>query len=149
MDALEKLVDGYMEESEVDYVGLWQIVGAARRRLGARTTEEARRLSLEVVKRLYENGLRPGERTITSNICLRQSELRRCSLTAVEGSQLASIDAHRRRLHIPWRPHLPLLAFSIKWLVGLLLSCQLLRFEFCLNALHPIPHPPKERHATI
>jgi hypothetical protein len=61
MEALEKLVDGYMEESEVDYVGLWQIAGAARRRLGARTTEEARRLSLDVVKRLYENGLRPGD----------------------------------------------------------------------------------------
>jgi hypothetical protein len=34
---------------------------AARRWLGAHTTKEARNLSLEIVRRLYEKGLRPGD----------------------------------------------------------------------------------------
>lgn len=57
---IDDLVGGYFEESEVDYVGLWQIAQASREELGARTTEEARTLSLEIVRRLYEKGLRPG-----------------------------------------------------------------------------------------
>jgi hypothetical protein len=58
---LDEIVDGYMQESEVDYVALPQLATAARRRLGAKTTEEARELSLEIVARLYERGLRPGD----------------------------------------------------------------------------------------
>jgi len=57
---IDALVNGYLEESEVDYVGLWQIVQATREELGAKTTAEARRLSLELVRRLYGKGLRPG-----------------------------------------------------------------------------------------
>ena len=60
MKHLDEIVDGYMAESEVDYVGLWQVAGAVRRRLGAQTTEAARSLSLRVVRLLYERGLRPG-----------------------------------------------------------------------------------------
>jgi hypothetical protein len=60
MDKLKEIVDGYMDESEIDYVGLWQIAAAARRRLGARTTDRTRELSLAIVSRLYERGLRPG-----------------------------------------------------------------------------------------
>ena len=58
---LDEIVDGYMQESEVDYVALPQLATAARRQLGAKTTEEARELSLEIVARLYERGLRPGD----------------------------------------------------------------------------------------
>jgi hypothetical protein len=58
---IDDLVNGYFEESAVDFVGLWQIAQASREDLGARTTEEARTLSLEIVKRLYEKGLRPGD----------------------------------------------------------------------------------------
>ena len=57
---INDLVDGYFDESEVDYVGLWQIAQASKETLGARTTAQIRRLSLEIVKRLYDRGLRPG-----------------------------------------------------------------------------------------
>jgi hypothetical protein len=61
MKNLDEIVDNYMRESTIDYVGLWQVAGAVRRYLGARTTEETRKLSLDVVRRLYERGLRPGD----------------------------------------------------------------------------------------
>jgi hypothetical protein len=57
---IDAIVDGYLEESKVDHVGLWQIVQASREDLGAKTTDQARTLSLEIVRRLYEKGLRPG-----------------------------------------------------------------------------------------
>ena len=58
---LGALVDDFCAESTVDYVGLWQIAQSAREDLGARTTQEALRVSLEIVRRLYEKGLRPGD----------------------------------------------------------------------------------------
>lgn len=58
---LEALVDDFFAESAADYVGLWEIAQSAREDLGAKTTEEALRVSLEIVQRLYEKGLRPGE----------------------------------------------------------------------------------------
>jgi hypothetical protein len=59
MDMTE-LVDDFMKESNVDYVGLWEIAQASREDLGAETTDRARMLSLKVVRQLYERGLRPG-----------------------------------------------------------------------------------------
>ncbi len=61
MTELDKLVGGYLEEAKIDHVGLWQVASAARRRLGARTTDGAREISLAVVRQLYERGLRPGD----------------------------------------------------------------------------------------
>jgi hypothetical protein len=61
MDKLKEIIDGYMRESEIDYVGLWQIAAATRRRLSAHSTDEVRKSSLEIVRRLYECGLRPGD----------------------------------------------------------------------------------------
>ena len=61
MPDLNEIVDGYIQESEVDYVALPQLATAARRWLGAKNNEEARKLSLEIVGRLYERGLRPGD----------------------------------------------------------------------------------------
>jgi len=49
-----------MKESNIDYVGLWEIAQASREDLGAETTDRARMLSLEVVRQLYERGFRPG-----------------------------------------------------------------------------------------
>jgi hypothetical protein len=57
---IDDLVADFLKESEVDYVGLWEIAQESREDLGARSSEEARKLSLEVVRRLYEKGLRPG-----------------------------------------------------------------------------------------
>ncbi|MBV8739030.1 MAG: hypothetical protein JO007_17585 [Alphaproteobacteria bacterium] len=56
-----EIVNGFVKEAEVDYVGLWEIAKAAREQLGARTSEEVRQTSLQIVKQLYENGLRPGD----------------------------------------------------------------------------------------
>ncbi len=61
MKNLDALVDGYIEESQDDYIGLWQIASAVRRRFGAHTTGEVRQLSLQVTRKLYERGLRPGD----------------------------------------------------------------------------------------
>ena len=58
---MDALVEDFLREAEVDYVGLWEVAQIAREDLGAKTTEEARDLSLEIVARLYERGLRPGD----------------------------------------------------------------------------------------
>jgi hypothetical protein len=61
MMGMKELIDDFVKESEGDYVGLWEIAQASREDLGARTTDDARRLSLEVVSRLDEKDLRPGD----------------------------------------------------------------------------------------
>lgn len=58
---MNAIVQAFMDEAEIDYIALPQIASAARWDLGAQTTNEARELSLEIVRRLYERGLRPGE----------------------------------------------------------------------------------------
>jgi hypothetical protein len=58
---IDDLVNGYFEESEIDYVGLWQIAQASREELGAQTTDKVRKLSLCIVKQLYDKGLRQGD----------------------------------------------------------------------------------------
>ena len=57
---IDGLVEEFMKEAAVDYVGLWEIAQVSREDLGAKSTEEARSLSLDLVRRLYERGLRPG-----------------------------------------------------------------------------------------
>ncbi|MFZ3234964.1 MAG: hypothetical protein WA184_06275 [Stellaceae bacterium] len=58
---VDDIVNGYFEESKVDYVGLWQIAQASHEELGANNTHDAIRLSLEIVRQLYAKGLRPGD----------------------------------------------------------------------------------------
>ena len=58
---LDDIVEGYLKEAKIDHVGLWQLASTARRSLGAETTDEARKLSLRIVRHLYEKGLRPGD----------------------------------------------------------------------------------------
>jgi hypothetical protein len=58
---LEDLVADFVKEVRRDYVGLWELAHAAREHLGARTTEEARVLSLKIARQLYKRGLRPGD----------------------------------------------------------------------------------------
>ena len=57
---MDKVVDDLVAESQVDYVGLWEIPQILRHVAPLAPSDEIRRLSLEVVKRLYEKGLRPG-----------------------------------------------------------------------------------------
>lgn len=61
MSTIDQPVDGYLRESEIDYIALPQLASAARWKLGPRTTEEARALTLQLVERPYERGLRPGD----------------------------------------------------------------------------------------
>jgi hypothetical protein len=58
---MKELVEDFMKESDVDYVGLWEIAQTAREDLHAESTEETRLLSLQIVRQLYEEGLRPGD----------------------------------------------------------------------------------------
>jgi hypothetical protein len=60
MNAFDQFINECLEEAKVDYVGLWQIAQTTHERFGARTTNEARTMSLQIVTRLYEKGLRPG-----------------------------------------------------------------------------------------
>ncbi len=55
------IIDDFMKESIVDYVGLWEIPQILRHVAPVDTTDEVRRLSLEVVRHLYKRGLRPGD----------------------------------------------------------------------------------------
>jgi hypothetical protein len=58
---MDELIDDYMKESDIDYIGLWQLAHSSRFYLGATTTDQTRKISLEMVQRLYERGLRPGD----------------------------------------------------------------------------------------
>src|SRR5271157_3394581 len=60
VNALDLFVNKCLEESKIDYIGLWQIAQTTRERYGARTTAEVRKLSLEIVDRLYQKRVRPG-----------------------------------------------------------------------------------------
>jgi hypothetical protein len=61
LEYLNEIIATYEKHSEVDYVGMWQIAKTVHEKLGARTSEAVRELSLEVAKGLYEQGLRPGD----------------------------------------------------------------------------------------
>ena len=50
-----------MNEAKVDYIGMWQIAQTIQERFGSPSAGEVRNLSLEVVARLYERGLRPAD----------------------------------------------------------------------------------------
>lgn len=58
---MNDLIEDFLNESDVDYVGLWEIAQTAREDLGASTTDEVRKISMQIVKELYEKGLRPGD----------------------------------------------------------------------------------------
>jgi hypothetical protein len=47
---MNELVEDFLKESEVDFVGLWEIAQASREDLGAQIGEEVRKFSLEIVK---------------------------------------------------------------------------------------------------
>jgi hypothetical protein len=89
MQPIDLIVAGYLDESEVDFVGLWQIVGAARRKLGARTDDQAREFSLEIVKRLYERGLRPGNYDLGTRLDFWPDEGCQAALDRIEREWIA------------------------------------------------------------
>src|SRR5438270_11243753 len=50
-----------MADMVSDYTGLFHIAGRVRHAFGPRPNEEVKRLSIEVVRRILERGLRPGD----------------------------------------------------------------------------------------
>jgi hypothetical protein len=60
-EQLSEIIDDFVREAEVDYVGLWEIAKVAREELGAENLNEVREIGLEIAKGLYAKGLRPGD----------------------------------------------------------------------------------------
>jgi hypothetical protein len=58
---LREIADAIVEESRGDYVGLWDISTIIRRAFGSLSNEDAKRLSLDVVRLIIRSGLRPGD----------------------------------------------------------------------------------------
>jgi hypothetical protein len=58
---MAELAEDFIKESEGDFVALWEIAQASREDLGAINANQAMELSLELVKRLFDRGLRPGD----------------------------------------------------------------------------------------
>ncbi len=59
--AMVDLVEGLVKEAEIDFIPLPMLAAAARESLGARNPDEARAKTVELVRRLYQRGLRPGD----------------------------------------------------------------------------------------
>ncbi|MGH9808515.1 MAG: hypothetical protein ACRD9W_14915 [Terriglobia bacterium] len=58
---INEIIDDFLKESEVDYIAMWEVAEVARDDLNAKTDDEARRISLELVCKLHDHGLRPGD----------------------------------------------------------------------------------------
>lgn len=61
MNLTSNIVADYAREAEVDYVGLWQIVGRVKYDLGQPDAETLRTAVYEVVRGLLDKKLRPGD----------------------------------------------------------------------------------------
>jgi hypothetical protein len=58
---IDEIVEGYWRQSEIDYVGLWQIAAHFSDEFGRGGEVEAKEKTLAVVSRLMERGLVPGD----------------------------------------------------------------------------------------
>jgi len=56
-DRTSGMVQGYVEETNVDYVGLWQIVIRVRHQLGIVERTELKKFVLQIVRELLAAGL--------------------------------------------------------------------------------------------
>jgi hypothetical protein len=61
LNKLEAMIDEFVQQSAVDYVGLWEVAKVAREDLGAQTQQEVIEVGLKIAAGLYENGLRAGD----------------------------------------------------------------------------------------
>lgn len=61
MTTINEIADGFMEDSALDYVGLWEIVSIVRRDLGVIDNAQAKMRTLDVVRILLNRGLWPGD----------------------------------------------------------------------------------------
>jgi len=56
-DKISEIVSGYVEEANVDYVGLWQIIVRVRREFGIVDQMQLKKVVLQIVKGLLAAGL--------------------------------------------------------------------------------------------
>jgi hypothetical protein len=54
---ISEIVQGYVEETNIDYVGLWQIILRVRHELGVFEREELKKIVLQIVRELLAAGL--------------------------------------------------------------------------------------------
>jgi hypothetical protein len=87
---MDELIEGNMREAEIDFIPLPMIACDARQYLGAKTTDEARKLSIEIVKRLYERGLRPGDYDLGPELDYWPDEGCRAMLERIEREWIAA-----------------------------------------------------------
>jgi hypothetical protein len=60
-EKLNAIVDEFIKQSAVDYIGLWELAKVAREEMGAETQKEVRETALTIAVALYRNGLRAGD----------------------------------------------------------------------------------------
>jgi hypothetical protein len=56
-DKIDEIVEGYVEETNVDYVGLWQIISRVRRDLRKVEHAQLKKAVLQIVRGLLSAGL--------------------------------------------------------------------------------------------
>ena len=57
MHNFEQIIEDFVKESRVDYVGLWQLLNAVQHQLGITDEMEIRSTTLEIIKGLLSHGL--------------------------------------------------------------------------------------------
>lgn len=55
---INEIVDGLVEESRIDYIGLWQIVNRARRNFGLSNRDEIRNMTMEIIQKMLLRGFK-------------------------------------------------------------------------------------------
>jgi hypothetical protein len=81
---MNTIIDEFLKQSKVDYVGLWELAKVAREELGAETQEEVREVGLRIAEALYKNGLRAGDYNYGTHIDFWPDEGCRAMLDRIE-----------------------------------------------------------------
>jgi hypothetical protein len=58
---MEEIMKLFEQQSAVDYIGLWQVIDAAKRELNEGASSGIQRLTLELVKSMLNHGFRAGD----------------------------------------------------------------------------------------
>jgi hypothetical protein len=66
MQSVEERAQGYLADSAVDWVGLWEVAAHARQDCAVKSDPAIRARALAIVRRMHELGLRGGENDETA-----------------------------------------------------------------------------------
>ena len=69
-DQLDEIAQGYVEEINKDYVGLWQIVLRVRRELGIVERAQLKNVVQKIVRKMLDAGLEPVALSISDPVRL-------------------------------------------------------------------------------